>query len=50
VLSHLEPGSHWGIPFVHALNASLPRGARGLYAHLTEPKEADRSRDGWWRL
>jgi hypothetical protein len=49
-LSRLEPGSHWGIPFVHALNTSVPRGARSLYAHLTEPKEDDRSRDGWWRL
>jgi len=47
-LSRIEPGSYVGIPFVHALNASLPRGARSLWAHVTEPKEDDRSRDGWW--
>jgi hypothetical protein len=50
VIERVEPGSMLAVPFVHALNSSLPRGARSLAAWLTEPKEdADRSRDAWWQ-
>jgi hypothetical protein len=49
VLNRVELGSRWGVPFVHALNASLPRGARTFVEHVTQPEGDDRSRDGWWR-
>jgi hypothetical protein len=49
VLSRVEPGSDWGIPFVHALNTNLARASRSLLSAITEPNGDDRSRDGWWR-
>lgn len=46
VLRRVPPGSWWGIPAMHALNSSVPRGILSLYEHLVESNGAGGE---WWR-
>ena len=48
-LARVTPGSQWGIPFVHSLNATLGQGARSLAANLTDPIRRGGPPEAWWR-
>lgn len=49
VLRRVEPGSWWGIPAMHALNSSLPRGVLSFYEHVTQSSGESADECRWWR-